>query len=545
MAEYFGITESTYKVDANPIIDFSAVSKAITDGLKKNEQERERQRKEDLKITQDNIAEIENLNYGSDQDMNQIMTKYGYNVKDTMNGWYKELTNGRMSRREFALSSQNLLNGTKSVANASKGFNETNQKYIDLLNSGDASAMSQYTAKKIADAQMLNNKSMFIDPNSGTVNWVAVDQNNKIIPGSASDIKTILNLKNNLEKKVNVPEEVQKLAGSKIEDFKKAYGAYLNINDPKIRGEYNLLVQSTSDYILSTPSRSADVLVNFTGKGYYLTDDANDANPLAIKVVKDNNGMVIPKPTDAQMQDAKDAIKRSIDSQMPYEEEKKAPNITRGGGGSGGGGKKDEGPVMTIGDRVNYDTKIGVTTKKVGNKVVETSTSTKKGSQYAINSEPLKVAGSSFTEQPIAIGQDGAGNRYITIIKRSGSDTEGETVYGEQGEVLSKGTTGKTRKTERTVRVYETSRGGIKLGQNDSVRASDYQRLKAKIEQETGQDFDEIYPAPAAQKKPATSKKQSDLPKATSQEDFNSKWSKLKPGEKLVGPDGNTYTKAK
>ena len=198
MAEYFGITESTYKVDANPIIDFSAVSKAITDGLNKNEQGRERQRKEDLKITQDNIAEIENLNYGSDQDMNQIMTKYGYNVKDTMNGWYKELTNGRMSRREFALRSQNLLNGTKSFANASKGFNETNQKYIDLLNSGDASAMSQYTAKKIADAQMLNNKSMFIDPNSGTVNWVAVDKNNKIIHGSASDIKTILNLKNNL-----------------------------------------------------------------------------------------------------------------------------------------------------------------------------------------------------------------------------------------------------------------------------------------------------------------------------------------------------------
>ena len=163
---------------------------------------------------------------------------------------------------------------------------------------------------------------------------MAVDKNNKIIPGSASDIKTILNLKNNLEKKVNVPDEVQKLAGSKIEDFKKAYGAYLNINDPKIRGEYDLLVQSTSDYILSTPSRSADVLVNFTGKGYYLTDDANDANPLAIKVVKDNNGMVIPKPTDAQMQDAKDAIKRSIDSQMPYEEEKKAPKIVRGGGGS-------------------------------------------------------------------------------------------------------------------------------------------------------------------------------------------------------------------
>jgi hypothetical protein len=503
MAEYFGITEGTYKVDANPIIDFSAVSKAITEGIDKNEQERERQRKEDLKITQDNIAEIENLSYGSDQDMNQIMTKYGYNVKDTMMGWYKELLAQRMSRREFALKSQNLLNGTKSAAAASKGFNETNQKYVDLLNSGDASAMSQYTAKKIADIQMLNNKSMVIDPNTGTVNWAAVDENNRIIPNSVSDIKTILNLRNNLEKKVNVPEEVSKLAGTKIEDFKKAYGPYVDINDPRVRDEYKKLQASTADYILSTPSRSADVLVNFSAKGYYLTDDAKDNNPLAIKVIKDVNGITRPVPTDAQLNDAKDAIYRSIDSQMPYERTQEAPPVRapRPSGG-GDGGPKDNQPEITISTPVMPITEQKDASKKVIAKG--------RGIQYPVSMEPMSMAGTGYTEQITAFGVNGFGNPYITVTSYRGKETGGTQDFGPTtGGGYTTTTSGSSVKTKETRVIYLNPVGkgvSVNTKAKNVVSATDFGKYKTFLEQR-GIDFNELTRGYGTTKKASTKEK--------------------------------------
>jgi hypothetical protein len=45
------------------------------------------------------------------------------------------------------------------------------------------------------------------------------------------------------------------------------------------------------------------------------------------------------------------------------------------------------------------------------------------------------------------------------------------------------------------------------------------------------------------EKKNPTAKKSTTKPKANTQQDFNAKWAKLKPGETLVGPDGKTYKK--
>jgi hypothetical protein len=472
MAEFFGFTDAS-KVDANPIIDFGAVSKTITEGLAKNEADRELQRKEDAKITQDNIAEVGSITYGSDQGMNEIMTKYGYNAKETMNEWYKQLTSGKMSRREFALRSQNLLNGTKSVASASKNWNEGNKQYIDLLNSGDASAMAQYTAKKIADIQMLNNKSAVIDPTTGKVVWAAVDGNNKIIPGSVMDVNSIMNLKNNLEKKVNVPEEVNKLAGTKIEDFIKANGPYFSLNDPTIRAEYEKLQKATSDYILSTPSRIADVLVNFTGEGYYLTDDQKDTNPLAVQVIKTSNGMTIPKPTSSQQESAVKSINRAIDSQMPYEEKRTAPAARTPRGGDGGSGKEKDEPKAIVGDYLNPSTE----QRDSKGKVVASG----KGIQYAIDMPSTKMA-SGFEVNIEAIGENGFGTPYMIVSTYRGKSTKGSQEFvGDNS--MDKDSVTSANKETKIVYLRPVGKGVTtpKSGVKTTVSATDFKRYEALL----------------------------------------------------------------
>lgn len=474
MAEFFGFTDAS-KVDANPIIDFSSVSKTIVDGLAKNEADRELQRKEDAKITQDNIEAVGNITYGSDQTFNEIMTKYGYNAKETMNDWYKQLTSGKMSRREFALRSQSLLNGTKSVVESSKSWNENNKLYTDLLNSGDASAMAQYTAKKIADMQMLNNKAAVIDPTTGKVVWAAVDENNKIIPESVMDVNSIKNLRNNLEKKVNVPEEVNKLAGSKIEDFKKSYGPYLDINDPRIRDEYKKLQKATADYILSTPSRIADVLVNFTGEGYYLTDDVNDTNPLAVQVIKTSNGMTIPKPTATQQQAAIDSINRSIDSQMPFERKETAPTRTTSGRGGGKGSGDKEKERISVGESIEFTTnQKDPKTKKV--------VSSGKGVQYPVYMNPTEMAGVGYTVSVDAFGKNGFGTPYMVVTTYRGKASEGTQGFTDN-QVNTKSESYKTKET-KVVYFNRVGKGvEVKPGVKNEVNPTEYRKLETLLSQ--------------------------------------------------------------
>ena len=531
MAEFFGFTDAS-KVDANPIIDFSSVSKTIVDGLAKNEADRELQRKEDAKITQDNIEAVGNITYGSDQTFNEIMTKYGYNAKETMNDWYKQLTSGRMSRREFALRSQSLMNGTKSIADASKAWNENNKVYTDLLNSGEASAMAQYTAKKIADMQMLNNKSAVIDPTTGKVVWAAVDENNKIIPESIMDVNSIKNLRNNLEKKVNVPKEVNELAGTKIEDFKKSYGPYLDINDPKVRDEYKKLQKATADYILSTPTRMADVLVNFTGEGYYLTDNANDTNPLAVQVIRTSNGMTIPKPTPAQETAAIESINRAIDSQMPFERKQTAPAVRSSGGGGKGSGDEEK-------ERVSAGE-----TLTVRQTVTNPSTKTKTpivGKQTAINMSPMPMAGVGYTVTVDAVGDAGLGVKYMVVSEYKGKSTRGFTEFSGDTKMETGSDSLKT-KTTKTIYFEDPAKKNIPKRKGVSVvNPTEYTKLKTMLE-ERGIDVDGLTigatPASAAK-----SKANRQPTRTTSQEDFDSRWRKLKPGQKLIGPDGETYTK--
>ena len=481
MAEFFGFTDAS-KVDANPIIDFSSVSKTITDGLAKNEADRELQRKEDAKITQDNIEAVGNITYGSDQTFNEIMTKYGYNAKETMNDWHKQLTSGRMSRREFALRSQSLMNGTKSIADASKAWNENNKVYTDLLNSGEASAMAQYTAKKIADMQMLNNKSAVIDPRTGKVVWAAVDENNNIIPESIMDVNSIKNLRNNLEKKVNVPKEVNELAGTKIEDFKKSYGPYLDINDPRVRDEYEKLQKATADYILSTPTRMADVLVNFTGEGYYLTDNAKDTNPLAIQVIKTSNGMTIPKPTPTQETAAIESINRAIDSQMPFERKETAPSVKSSGGGGGkkGSGDKEEdriipGKPMQFGTTQTY----GGKSKTSGGPKKPASES---GVIIPINAPVEQVAGTSYTQQVVAYGVDAYGARFIDVVRYRGKESSGSQGFSADGSNMT--SSGTSIKTDEKIRIYEkpVAKGTRKTPNlKQKVDLATYGSLKMKL----------------------------------------------------------------
>lgn len=488
MADFFGFQDAS-KVDANPIIDFSAVTKSITEGLEKNELERERQRKEDAEITQKNIEELSNLSYGSDQDMNRIVTKYAYNAKGLQGEWYKQLTSGKMSRKEYALRTQNLLNGTKVSSIAAKEFNATNQKYVDLLNSGKADAQSIYQAKKIADMQMLNNKSLVIDPSSGTVSWAAVDEKNQIIPGSITDVNTIRNLQNQLAEKVNVQDEVYNFAGKKIEEFVKTYGAYMSIDDATERPQFKILEKEVANYVLSTPRRTADVLVNYAEGGYYLTENQNDTNPLAVKMVKTNNGFDMPKLTPEQEKAATDAVSRALRAQLPYKEERTAPPQRAARGSSGGTGKKE--PVFKVEDPV-FVTKGG-----------------KQGVQYPVTMEPLERAGTGFTEQITAFGKTEDGIPYIRVVSRRGKTSGGTESFmpgaGGSAATTTDGTSVKTEQS-RVVFLKEPPKGYTRP-RGSVVDAARYGSLKGILEDQ-GANIDVLtqeYPKKKANAAPESS----------------------------------------
>jgi hypothetical protein len=175
-----------------------------------------------------------------------------------------------------------------------------------------------------------------------------VDENGKIIESSMMDINAINNAQVNAAKRVDVPTELKPIA-DRVAKFVTDNGIR-SLEDATRTGSYQQMRKSAQDYILSSDRRLADVLVNSSGEGYFLTTDPNEAksNPLAIlaKGTGGNFEVVIDDKKDAdKIAKAKEIVGKALDNQMPFVEEVTLPKPISDGSG-GGRGKQEKVPSL-------------------------------------------------------------------------------------------------------------------------------------------------------------------------------------------------------
>lgn len=342
MAEYFGFKNPS-EVGAAPTLDWATVANSVAETLKKDEEARQKLRDEDRKITNENLDILSKADLGADQTLNAELTKAVYENKRLQNEWYKQLTSGNMSRQDYATKTQALKNNWSVLNNVAKNRAATDKSLLDAIQSNTQDALTSLMADKVGTLQNLKNKKLYTDPINGSMVVADVDENGKIIESSMMDINAINNAQVNAAKRVDVPTELKPIA-DRVAKYVTDNGIR-SLEDATRTGSYQQMRKSAQDYVLSSNRRLADVLVNSSGEGYFLTTDPNEAksNPLAIlaKGTGGNFEVVIDEKKDAdKIAKAKEIVGKALDNQMPFVQEVTLPRSVSDG--SGGGRDKQE-----------------------------------------------------------------------------------------------------------------------------------------------------------------------------------------------------------
>ena len=230
------------------IIDWSSITKKISDDLISTGEDRQKQRNE-LEDTQvENINTIKNYVTGEDTDMNSFVLEQSQSTRGFLSAIHKQMTSGKISVDKAKRIKQRVMNSWGSVSEASKTFQENAKR---LGNSkGKANEALLNIMGLNAD---LNNKQIYHDPETGEGYYVDVDKKTgEVDLSTAKPISAINNVQRKTKQYVDVLAETAAIA-------KRA---------PKIK----LAISGTTDINYAIQSKSyQDYLVNATNAN--LSDD--------------------------------------------------------------------------------------------------------------------------------------------------------------------------------------------------------------------------------------------------------------------------------
>jgi hypothetical protein len=407
MAEYYGFKDAG-QVKANPTLDWATVANTVADDLNKIKADRQKLRAEDQKLTSDNLDLLSKADLGADQSINKELTNAIFENKKLQGEWYKQLTSGNMSRQEYAAKTQAMKNNWGVLNNVVKNRAANDKVLVDAIQSNSQDALTSLIANKVGSLQNLKDKKLYTDPKTGAMVVADYDENGKIIESSIMDINSINNAQVNAAPRVNLPDEVNKFSGAKVAKFITDNGI-TSLEDATRTGSYNEIKKATQDYILSSDRRLADVLVNSSGKGYFLTTDQKeaDSNPLAV-LVKGTGGnfevILDPERDASKIEDAKFIVGKALDNQMPFEQEVTLPTPRQPRAASGGTDKAE--PTPTISD------------------VLPITVGSKQGATAVINDPGLKT-NSGFVEKVVNVGVDEEGRRFVKVVRYNAKESVG------------------------------------------------------------------------------------------------------------------------
>ena len=166
MATYFKYAERS----AESQINWAEVGKNMTDML----QEQERIRDEKISAldaaTRELGEKLANPPQGEHKSANQWALEYGDNASEYMLMQEKLFKSGKMKTKDYLVSRQNLVDGTKQAFNLTKEFQETFKMKMDRYKNGDSQDLELWLnaqAEKFGD---FTKSQLYINPTDGSVN---------------------------------------------------------------------------------------------------------------------------------------------------------------------------------------------------------------------------------------------------------------------------------------------------------------------------------------------------------------------------------------
>lgn len=159
MATYYKYAER----DADSEINWTQVGKGISDMLA--ETNRVRQEKKDAidAATRQFEQDLSNAPQGQNQDINNFTNKYAHNMMSQMRIDEQLLKSGQMKLEKYTLRRQNYVDGTNSLFDLSKLYQDEFKKKMDGVNSGELQALNVFNMGMVEGYADFNNSEAVID----------------------------------------------------------------------------------------------------------------------------------------------------------------------------------------------------------------------------------------------------------------------------------------------------------------------------------------------------------------------------------------------
>ena len=322
MAEYLG-----YQGRPEPVDWLKIAQGAITD-INAIEADRQKQRDALEKSADDLVTASKEYKPGQSGSFNELILNGADRVRSTTLDLKKQLMNGQITPTEYKARVGRMSEDWKYLGDFAKSYNDIIAKQIEYLNDPKASKLGEYFLDKQSKLADVANKQLVVDP---TTNGVVMTDPET---GMVVDFKTMLIPENQTPEKVDVISEV--------EGFTKGLGTasgYVNgvwTESPMIKdsNEYQKAKANFTKSMVQNPRSAASILADYVGGYDFYETDAQKkaieaAGGKAIQLVMGPNGIVTPKLTQAQQEEARAVLDRLVDSRVDYERTKPEPVVTK------------------------------------------------------------------------------------------------------------------------------------------------------------------------------------------------------------------------
>ena len=316
------------------IIDWSGLTKTISDGLSD-----EYKRREDLKFQIDKtqaeeLKKISEFEQGSDPNANKWAMKQAQQARDFKMMNHRMMKDGLISVNDAKLISQNVMDGWAELNTGLKSYNENFKRIGELGGKGNEFLQGQMA--KFAD---IENKSIWNDPKTGTAYFVDINpETGEVDKSTLKPVRSLNNIQAQSFETINVEEATAKLAKN-AKPWELATSSTSSIKDARLNPVYKQWKENSLASLLSSDQKIASTLMDYLDLDP--TDDMNDDSTQSVtyervKGYDDNgelimetvnanigkikmkyeNGKLVPNLTDEQRKLAKDAVESSLEAKL-------------------------------------------------------------------------------------------------------------------------------------------------------------------------------------------------------------------------------------
>lgn len=178
MAEYYKYVNR----DADSQINYAEVGQQAVDMLQSFNETREAKKEAYREAARESINNLMEAPQGKDQNANDFISKYAQKMIDQKMVNKNLFERGLMSERDYTLSMQNQMDGTKRLFNLQKLYQQEFEATMQGINDKKLqSGLTIFNQSTVEGAANFNNSEAFIDPKDGTVSVGLME--NKIIDG--------------------------------------------------------------------------------------------------------------------------------------------------------------------------------------------------------------------------------------------------------------------------------------------------------------------------------------------------------------------------